>query len=68
MKEGVKVLMGLHHMDPAELEAAGLKMESAGGYEFKDNEGKALEGDSVTTKIDSAKMVLDSFMFSLCER
>jgi len=57
MKEGVKVLMGLHHMDPKELEAAGLKMGSASGYEFKGNKEKALEGDAVTTKIESAKKV-----------
>jgi hypothetical protein len=57
MKEGVKSLMGLHHMDPIELEAAGIKMEAAGGYAFKDKETKALEGDSVTLTFESAKML-----------
>src|SRR3990167_463023 len=55
MKEGVKVLMGLHHMDPAELEAAGLKMGNAGGYAFKSNDEKKAEStevQAVTGKVE----------------
>ena len=68
MKEGVKVMMGLHHMDPAELEAAGLKMGSASGYAFKSDDEKKASSDEVqritgkvekvTTKITSNKKTI----------
>lgn len=35
MKEGTKVICGLHHMDPEFLISKGVKLTSAGGYEFK---------------------------------
>lgn len=38
MKEGVKVMFGLHHMDPKEIEKYGVKLEHAGKVEFKSKE------------------------------
>lgn len=56
MKEGVKCLMGIHHMDPAELESAGVKMGGAGGYDFKSKEEKAEASLSVTVKVADVTM------------
>jgi len=52
MKEGVKVLMGLHHMDPAELEAAGLKLGDTGAYKFKGQEAAAEEAENVSVTVE----------------
>lgn len=53
MKEGVKVLFGLHHMDPEYLKKNGVQLESAGGYSFKDQEQKAAEtSEAKGVKID----------------
>lgn len=49
MKEGVKTLLGLHHIPPAELEAAGVKMGSASGYDFKSDEEKKTDGAELKT-------------------
>jgi hypothetical protein len=57
MKEGVKVLMGLHHMDPKELEAAGLKMGSASGYEFKGDEAKKADASEVQSVVGKVEKV-----------
>jgi len=54
MKEGVKVLFGLHHMDPEYLKKNGVRLESAGGYNFKDQEQKAAEvSEAKGVKIDT---------------
>lgn len=54
MKEGVKVLFGLHHMDPEHLKKHGVQLESAGGYSFKDEEQKASEtSEAKGVKIDT---------------
>ena len=57
MKEGVKVLMGLHHMDPAELEAAGVKMGTASGYAFKSEDEKKASSTEVQTVTGIAEKV-----------
>src|SRR3990167_7610033 len=49
MKEGVKTMLGLHHIPPEELEAAGVKMETAGGYSFKNDDQKKAESVDVKT-------------------
>jgi hypothetical protein len=54
MKEGVKTMLGLHHIPPDELEAAGVKMEYAGGHAFKSKEERAEGAQSVTVALDSA--------------
>lgn len=51
MKEGVKVLFGLHHMDPDFLKKYGIKLEGAGGHEFKGRDEQAEEAGSVTVGI-----------------
>lgn len=56
MKEGVKTMLGLHHIPPDELEAAGVKMEFAGGHSFKSKDEKAAGGQSVTIALDSARL------------
>lgn len=56
MKEGVKVLFGLHHMNPAELERYGVSLEQAQGYAFKGAEAQASESKSVTVKISEVTM------------
>lgn len=37
MKEGVKVLFGLHHMDPSYLSKFGINLEEATGYDHKES-------------------------------
>ena len=54
MKEGVKVLFGLHHMDPTYLKANGVKLASAGGYAFKSTDEKAAETQNITEIIKDA--------------
>src|SRR3990167_6232559 len=49
MKEGVKTMLGLHHIPPEELEAAGVKMETAGGDSFKSDDEKKGEATDVKT-------------------
>lgn len=56
MKEGVKVLFGMHHMDPSELEKYGVKMERASGVSFKSAEKASAETQSVTVKIADVRM------------
>lgn len=38
MKDGVKTMFGLHHMDADYLRENGIKLSSAGGYDFKKSE------------------------------
>ena len=38
MKEGTKILFGLHHMDPTFVEKYGIKLENVAGYSFKSQE------------------------------
>jgi hypothetical protein len=56
MKEGVKVLFGLHHMDPKFLETHGVTLESAGGHTFKSQEDKVEWMQSLETTIADAKI------------
>jgi hypothetical protein len=56
MKEGVKTVLGLHHIPPEELEAAGVKLEYAGGYSFKSKDQKAQETQAVTVAIAEVTM------------
>lgn len=51
MKEGVKVIFGLHHMDPNVVNRAGISLASAGGHTFKSKDEKAEELSSVTVSI-----------------
>ncbi|HEA21471.1 MAG TPA: hypothetical protein ENH87_11185 [Pricia antarctica] len=41
MKEGIKVLFGLHRMNPTELEKFGVKLDRAGGHMFKGEKEQA---------------------------
>ena len=56
MKEGVKVLFGLHHMDPKELEKYGVRLERAQGYSHKSADAQAEESKSVTVKVADITM------------
>lgn len=56
MKEGVKVLFGLHHMDPEFLKKYGIRLDSAGGHSFKNQDQKAEEAQSVTVQISEITM------------
>lgn len=42
-KEGVRSILGLHAIPPEELETAGIKLEGAGSYGFKNKDQKAAE-------------------------
>ncbi|RTL20736.1 MAG: hypothetical protein EKK55_17275 [Rhodocyclaceae bacterium] len=53
MKEGVKVMFGLHHMDPTELTKFGVRMERASGVSFKSADKKADEAKTVTVGIET---------------
>lgn len=50
-KEGVRDLLGLHHMDPEFLKKNGINLASAGGYEFKNDEAQAADVQTVNIKI-----------------
>lgn len=53
-KEGVKALLGLHAIPPEELEAAGVSLENAGSYAFKEKTGPtptAPQADAQTVNI-----------------
>lgn len=54
MKEGIKCLFGLHHMDPDFLRTNGIKLDSAGGHSFKGQEQSAEDAKAVTVQIESA--------------
>lgn len=56
MKEGVKVLFGMHHMDPTELEKFGVRMEHAAGVSFKSAETKAEESQTATVTVQDVRM------------
>jgi hypothetical protein len=56
MKEGVKVLFGMHHMDPVELEKFGVKMERASGVSFKSAETKAEEAQTATVTVQDVRL------------
>lgn len=53
MKEGVKVLFGLHHMDPNFVSKYGISLASAGGHSFKSVEQKASESNVTSVQIES---------------
>ena len=52
-KEGVRDLLGLHHMDPDFLAKNGIVLSAAGGHEFKSQEAKASETNSVNVGIQN---------------
>ncbi len=56
MKEGVKVLFGMHHMDPKELEKVGIKMDSATGVSFKSAETKSEEAQTATVAVQDVRV------------
>jgi len=53
MKEGVKVLLGLHHIDPAFLKNQGVILSFAGGYEFKPASSSSSSADNDNGKGDA---------------
>jgi len=55
LKEGVKTMLGLRRLDPAELESYGVKLAGFGGHTFKNKEEKAAGADSVTVTIEDVK-------------
>lgn len=57
MKEGVKVLFGLHHMNPAELEKYGIQLEYANKYEFKNKEEQAETAQETQTIVVSVESI-----------
>lgn len=56
MKEGVKVLFGLHHMDPAELSKVGVRLEHASNVKFQTQEAKSEETKTVTIQVKEVTM------------
>ena len=56
MKEGVKVLFGLHHMDPEFIKKYGIKLSSAGGHTFKSQDKKADETNALQDEVLSAEI------------
>lgn len=50
-KEGVKALLGLRHLNRAELETYGVKIGATGGHDFKNKDQKAAETEVVKIKI-----------------
>lgn len=56
MKEGVKVLFGMHHMDPNELEKNGVKMDSAMDVSFKSAETKSEETQTATVAVQDVRV------------
>lgn len=56
MKEGIKVLFGLHHFEPDTLKKHGVRLEGAMGHEFKSAEKAAEETQSVTVKVADVRM------------
>jgi hypothetical protein len=52
-KEGVRDLLGLHHMDPEFLTKYGVSLSGAGGHSFKGKETQAAETNTVTVEIAS---------------
>jgi hypothetical protein len=52
-KEGVRALLGLHAIPPEELEAAGVKLDTAGSYAFKSKDEKAAETQVAKIKVGS---------------
>ena len=53
MKEGTKVLCGLHHMDPEFLKTKGVKLSSASGYSFKGKEESAAEAETASVVVEN---------------
>jgi len=51
MKEGVKVLFGLHHMDPNELAKLGVRLEHATNVKFKGRANESEETKTVTVQV-----------------
>lgn len=56
MKEGVKVLFGMHHMDPKELEKVGIKMDSTTDVSFKSAETKSEEAQTATVAVQDVRV------------
>lgn len=50
-KEGIKAMLGLHHMDPTFLEKYNIRLERASGYSFKSKDQKAEELQTTTVEV-----------------
>jgi hypothetical protein len=55
-KEGVRDLLGLHHLDPDFLTKNGVILSSAGGHSFKGQDAAAAETNSVNVTIENVLM------------
>lgn len=56
MKEGIKVLFGLHHFEPDTLKKHGVKLEGAMGHDFKSADKAAEETQTVTVNVSDVRM------------
>lgn len=60
MKEGTKVLFGLHHMDPEYIKKFGITLVSAGGYSFKSQETNVAETPNAVSVMVEEAILLKS--------
>lgn len=67
-KEGVKVLLGLHHIPVSELVALGVKLQSAKGYKFSanDTDKAATKGTHTETEEKKMQVEIGKWLLEIC--